>query len=49
MAAFPMLASTIWKAPRKAVDLLLAEGHRKIAFIGDSRTRLAYSRRRQGL
>jgi len=33
---------------RKAVDLLVAEGHRKIAFIGDSRTRLAYSRRRQG-
>jgi LacI family repressor for deo operon, udp, cdd, tsx, nupC, and nupG len=33
---------------RKAVDLLLAEGHRKIAFIGDSRTRLAYSRRREG-
>jgi LacI family repressor for deo operon, udp, cdd, tsx, nupC, and nupG len=33
---------------RKAVDLLIAEGHRKIAFIGDSRTRLAYSRRRQG-
>ncbi len=34
---------------RKLIDLLLlAEGHRKIAFIGDSRTRLAYSRRRQG-
>ncbi|MBX4861728.1 LacI family DNA-binding transcriptional regulator [Rhizobium sophorae] len=33
---------------RKAVDLLLAEGHRKIAFIGDSRTRLAYTRRRMG-
>jgi len=33
---------------RKAVDLLIAEGHRKIAFIGDSRTRLAYSRRRMG-
>jgi LacI family transcriptional regulator, repressor for deo operon, udp, cdd, tsx, nupC, and nupG len=33
---------------RKVADLLLAEGHRKIAFIGDSRTRLAYSRRRQG-
>ncbi|PLU78445.1 LacI family transcriptional regulator, partial [Sinorhizobium medicae] len=27
---------------------LLAEGHRKIAFIGDSRTRLAYKRRRAG-
>ncbi|MGO7580841.1 LacI family transcriptional regulator, partial [Rhizobium ruizarguesonis] len=26
--------------------LLLAEGHRKIAFIVDSRTRLAYTRRR---
>ncbi|MCO6184941.1 substrate-binding domain-containing protein [Rhizobium sp. L1K21] len=33
---------------RKVVDLLLAEGHEKIAFIGDSRTRLAYSRRREG-
>ncbi len=33
---------------RKVIDLLLAEGHTKIAFIGDSRTRLAYSRRRQG-
>ncbi|PKA41791.1 LacI family transcriptional regulator [Rhizobium sullae] len=33
---------------RKAVDLLIAEGHQKIAFIGDSRTRLAYSRRRMG-
>ncbi len=33
---------------RKLADLLLAEGHRTIAFIGDSRTRLAYSRRRQG-
>ncbi|MGO7741170.1 hypothetical protein ACC733_38310, partial [Rhizobium johnstonii] len=30
---------------RKALDLLLAEGHRKIAFIGYSRTRLAYTRR----
>jgi LacI family repressor for deo operon, udp, cdd, tsx, nupC, and nupG len=27
---------------------LIAEGHRNIAFIGDSRTRLAHSRRRQG-
>lgn len=33
---------------RKAIDLLITEGHRKIAFIGDSRTRLAYSRRREG-
>jgi LacI family transcriptional regulator, repressor for deo operon, udp, cdd, tsx, nupC, and nupG len=33
---------------RKVADLLLAEGHRRIAFIGDSRTRLSYSRRRQG-
>ncbi len=33
---------------RKVVDLLIAEGHRKIAFIGDSRTRLAYKRRRSG-
>ncbi len=33
---------------RKAVDLLLAEGHRNIAFIGDSKTRLAYRRRRVG-
>ncbi len=33
---------------RKVVDLLLAEGHRKIAFIGDSKTRLAFSRRKQG-
>jgi LacI family repressor for deo operon, udp, cdd, tsx, nupC, and nupG len=33
---------------RKAVDLLIAEGHTKIAFIGDSRTRLAYGRRRMG-
>lgn len=30
---------------RKAVDLLISEGHRKIAFIGASRTRLAYGRR----
>lgn len=33
---------------RKAVDLLIAEGHRSIAFIGNSRTRLAFSRRRAG-
>lgn len=33
---------------RKAIDLLIAEGHRRIAFIGDSRTRLAFSRRREG-
>ncbi|WP_429817922.1 LacI family DNA-binding transcriptional regulator [Ensifer sp. B1-9] len=33
---------------RKAVDLLISEGHRRIAFIGDSHTRLAYSRRRSG-
>lgn len=33
---------------RKAVDLLIAEGHRSIAFIGDSRTRLAFARRRAG-
>lgn len=30
---------------RKAVDLLLSEGHRKIAFIGATRNRLAYQRR----
>ena len=33
---------------RKAVDLLIAEGHTRIAFIGDSRTRLAHGRRRMG-
>ena len=33
---------------RKAVDLLIAEGHRSIAFIGNSRTRLAFARRRSG-
>ncbi|MCA1492684.1 LacI family DNA-binding transcriptional regulator [Sinorhizobium alkalisoli] len=33
---------------RKAVDLLISEGHRRIAFIGDSSTRLAYRRRRSG-
>lgn len=33
---------------QKLADLLLSEGHRKIAFIGDSRMRLAYNRRRQG-
>lgn len=33
---------------RKAVDLLISEGHRRIAFIGDSHTRLAYGRRRSG-
>ncbi len=33
---------------RKAVELLIAEGHRKIAFIGENRSRLAYSRRRLG-
>lgn len=33
---------------RKAADLLIAEGHRKIAFIGDSRTKLAHNRRRAG-
>lgn len=33
---------------RKAVDLLIAEGHRSIAFIGNSRTRLAFTRRRTG-
>ncbi|NTF34046.1 LacI family DNA-binding transcriptional regulator [Rhizobium skierniewicense] len=33
---------------RKIADMLIAEGHQRIAFIGDSRTRLAYSRRRAG-
>lgn len=33
---------------RKVVDMLIAEGHEHIAFIGDSRVRLAYSRRRKG-
>jgi LacI family transcriptional regulator, repressor for deo operon, udp, cdd, tsx, nupC, and nupG len=33
---------------RKVVDLLLSEGHRNIAFIGESRTRLAHTRRRLG-
>ncbi|MEI2302266.1 LacI family DNA-binding transcriptional regulator [Ensifer sp. MJa1] len=33
---------------RKAVELLISEGHRRIAFIGDSHTRLAHSRRRLG-
>jgi LacI family repressor for deo operon, udp, cdd, tsx, nupC, and nupG len=33
---------------RKTVDHLLSAGHRSIAFIGDSRTRLAYRRRREG-
>ena len=33
---------------RKAVDLLIAEGHRSIAFIGHSRTRLAFARRKAG-
>lgn len=33
---------------RKAINLLIAEGHRKVAFIGESRTRLAHGRRRQG-
>jgi LacI family repressor for deo operon, udp, cdd, tsx, nupC, and nupG len=33
---------------RKAVDHLLAAGHRKIAFMGDSKTRLAHIRRRAG-
>lgn len=38
---------------RKAVNLLLASGHRKIAFVGESQTRIAHARRlagyRQGL
>lgn len=33
---------------RKIVDMLIAEGHERIAFIGDSRVRLAYTRRRAG-
>ncbi|MES5097963.1 LacI family DNA-binding transcriptional regulator [Agrobacterium sp. BA1120] len=33
---------------RKIVDMLIAEGHERIAFIGDSRVRLAYNRRRKG-
>ncbi len=33
---------------RKIADLLLSEGHRRIAFIGDSRTKLSHMRRRQG-
>ncbi|SCX23600.1 LacI family DNA-binding transcriptional regulator [Agrobacterium rosae] len=33
---------------RKIVDMLIAEGHKRIAFIGDSRVRLAYNRRRKG-
>ena len=33
---------------QKAVEHLLNAGHRRIAFVGDSRTRLAYRRRRDG-
>lgn len=33
---------------RKAAEYLLASGHRSIAFIGDSRTRLSHVRRRKG-
>ncbi len=33
---------------RKIVDHLLNAGHRRIAFIGDSRTKLAFQRRREG-
>lgn len=33
---------------RKMADLLIAQGHRKIAFIGDSRERLSHHRRRIG-
>ncbi|GHC65268.1 LacI family DNA-binding transcriptional regulator [Neogemmobacter tilapiae] len=33
---------------RKLLELLLAHGHRRIAFIGDSRARLAHHRRRIG-
>lgn len=33
---------------RKAAEYLLASGHRSIAFVGDSKTRLGHVRRRQG-
>lgn len=33
---------------RKAAEHLLAAGHRSIAFVGDSKTRLGHQRRRQG-
>ena len=33
---------------RKAAEHLLSAGHRSIAFIGDSKTRLGHQRRRQG-
>lgn len=33
---------------RKAAEHLLSSGHRSIAFIGDSKTRLGHQRRRQG-
>ncbi len=33
---------------RKMVELLIAQGHRKIAFVGDSRDRLSHHRRRIG-
>jgi LacI family transcriptional regulator, repressor for deo operon, udp, cdd, tsx, nupC, and nupG len=33
---------------RKAAEHLLASGHRRIAFIGDSKTRLGHQRRRKG-
>lgn len=33
---------------RKMVELLIAQGHRRIAFIGDSRERLSHHRRRIG-
>lgn len=33
---------------RKAAEHLLSAGHRRIAFIGDSRTRLGHQRRRRG-
>lgn len=47
-SALPYVGVDDTAGARKAAEYLLASGHRSIAFIGDSKTRLGHVRRRKG-